>query len=104
MDAAIASTIATIVGAAASVAVGWIIRTRISVVSEQPTSAGMFRAVGWSLVGLLYLVGAVILFVIGYFSFFRGLPPESNRIIISGLVGVMFLLIGHWAQRRLRTT
>jgi hypothetical protein len=102
MDPAIASIIATVIGAAASVAVGWIVRARISTGPEQPTSAGMLQAVGWCLVGLLYLVGGVILLLIGYFLFW-GLPPALDRIIISGLVGVMFLFIGHWAQRRLRT-
>ena len=102
MDSTIVSIIATIIGAAASVAVGWIIRARISAGAEHPTSAGILRAVGWSLVGLLYLLGGIILLLIGYLCFL-GLPPELGRIIISGLVGMMFLFIGHWAQRRLRT-
>jgi hypothetical protein len=101
MDPIFASTIATIIGAAASVAVGWIIRARISAGPEQPTSAGMLRAVGWTLVGLLYLVGGVILLLIGYLLSFSSLPLELGRIIISGLVGVMFLFIGNWARRRL---
>jgi hypothetical protein len=76
MDQAIASIIATITGAAASVAVGWIIRARISAGPEQRTSAGIIRAVGFSLVGLLYLVGGIVLLSVGYLLFFGAYHPN----------------------------
>jgi hypothetical protein len=126
MDPATASIITTIIGAVASIAVAWITtRARIGAppsaapapsdpgssipapVSAKATSVRIFRAIGWALVGLLYLMGISIVSFMGIASihdwYYASYPqPEDLPLgVVIALLGVVFILIGYWAQRRL---
>jgi ABC-type multidrug transport system fused ATPase/permease subunit len=117
MDPATASIIAAIISAAASVAVAVITtRARIgpSPTVDSPASASpaqrhsfrTFRAVGWVLVGFLYLVAAAMILTgfAGYYSVHQGLSPAGDLKLATGILlfGVIFAAIGFWAQKRLR--
>jgi hypothetical protein len=126
MDPATASIIAAIISAVASVAVAWITtRDRIGtlpapspqrprtagpsipVPAEQPASVRTFRAIGWGLVSLLYLMGISIVSFAGLASihdwYYASYPQPADApfVGIIPLLGMVFILIGYWAQRRL---
>jgi len=117
MDPATASIIAAIISAVASVAVALITtRARIGVPSRPqhdpvaipatpPRSVQIFRALGWSLVGFLYLMG--VFFIFGNFLVhgpgIEFMIPEIDwTVLLAIMFGVFCILSGYWASKRLR--
>ena len=117
MDLGTASIIVAIISAVASVAVALITtRARIGVPSRPqhdpvaipatpPRSVQILRALGWSLVGFLYLMG--VFFIFGNFvvhgpgiEFMN--PKIDWTVLLAIMFGVFCILSGYWASKRLR--
>jgi hypothetical protein len=111
MDPRIATVVAATLGAAASIAVA-IITTRSrmrapesSTIVEAKNSFSVFRALGWGLVSILYLIGAFYLFISILTLFFDPMNPKpiaSAQGAFDAILALPFIGIGYWAQQRLR--
>jgi hypothetical protein len=125
MDPGRATVIAAAIGAVASVAVAFVTtRARISdrpkpltdgsiidgeAQRQQKVERGKSRKSAWALVGLLYLMAAVLL----YFGLIDGpmylynvphprTTEDITEVSVTAIAGGFFAIIAFWAQRRLQ--
>jgi hypothetical protein len=114
MDTPTATIIAAFLSSGASIAVAWITtRNRIGVpqtsseprvesTATQSTSVGIFRTLGWVLVGYLYFMSAICFGVVIESLFIHEEPYQSYSTGYAFLFGAPMFFIARWAHKRLR--
>jgi hypothetical protein len=117
IDQATATIIVGVIGAITSVAVA-LITTRSRIDVPRPTSineiqGGVYsrqsrslRVLGWAFVVLLYVISTVCYLIFIFFSSIAyslaGLAGVVMYVLPSGLLGLLFLAIARWGQKRLK--
>jgi putative flippase GtrA len=103
MDAGIATVIAAVIGAGASIAVAFIATRSHSDPQVVPPPVRhpfqISRVIKWVLVSLIYLVGGFFFFG-AFWSLFQD-DADASVFLTQFILGTLGVLLGYWAQRRI---